>query len=56
MAVFKVKRFYGDDKPMVEKQIAIWLARQPADALVQRSDLARLPTASRTVVVTVWSQ
>jgi hypothetical protein len=58
MAVFKVKRFSGEDRPALEKQIAIWLARQPPSAVVQRSDidLRRAPVPARTVVVTVWSE
>jgi hypothetical protein len=59
MAVFKVKRFYGDDRPTLEKQIAIWLARQPPNIVVQRSDqeaMRRAPVPPRSVVVTVWSE
>jgi hypothetical protein len=58
--VLKIKCFSGDSRTKLEKQIDIWLAKQPGKMLVQRTEVAPTSRTVRTerpiILVTVWSE
>ena len=60
MAVLKIKRFRANDREKLEIEIVRWLAEQPDNIVVQRTEVAptnrKSPKKRPEVVVTVWAE
>ena len=60
VAVLKIKRFGGDNRAKLEKDIDVWLAKQGDNKVVQRTEVVptsqTAPIEPPIVVVTVWSE
>jgi hypothetical protein len=58
--VLKIKRFGGDNRAKLEREINIWLAKQGGNVLVQRTEVTPTTKSASSeppvIVVTVWSE